>query len=505
MKKYNTFKVLGFVALVTILLSYFIPQTTVNYGTVTKGGLNPISIIDTLSNSITSFNVFISQFIFILAIAVFYGILNKTGKYESVVNKIANTFNNNKGVYVVINVLVFGIVTAVIGDIVPMLVFVPLAISVAKKLGYDSKAAIASSIAAILIGSAGSLYTNITNQMLSTTVETYLIYKIIIALVGLVSLIAFILVFNKPSETKENKVEEKTLPIIISFILILVFIILGMTPWNTYFKFDGFEKLFQDIIEFKVGSKTNGVSLFGAIVGNSLSAWGTWQLFDVLVLIAVFSVVNLVIYKIKINDFLETAAKYIKKAMPYAFIIVLANIILVNVYSSGWFYTIVTSLAGKKFNLYAGSLTSAIAAVVYPDYSYGLQFTISTIIYTLTKSTNYYEILALSFQAIYSLMLLVSPTSILLLIGLRYTNTRFVEWIKYIWKYFLVLFITTITILFIAKYGFNISSIVVLIIVIVLIILLVVRRINSTQVEMTKKTVKKETKKVKKSNKKSTK
>lgn len=498
MKKYNVYKVIGIVIALSIILSYFIPQTTVNYGTVTKGGLNPVSLIDTLSNSITSFNVFISQFIFILAIGVFYGILNKTGKYESVVNKIANTFNNNKGVYVVINVLVFGIVTAVIGDIIPMLVFVPLAISVAKKLGYDSKAAIASSIGAILIGNAGSLYTNITNQMLSTTIETNLIYKIIIALVGLVSLIAFVLVFNKPSETKENKVEEKTLPIIISLTLILIFIILGMTPWNGYFKFTGFEDLFQTIIDFKVGGKTNGVSLFGAIVGNSVSAWGTWQLFDVLTLVGVFSVVNLIVYKIKINEFLETAANSLKKALPYAFILVLANIVLVNVYSSGWFYTIVNGLAGKKFNLYAGSLTSAIAAIVYPDYSYGLQFTISTIIYTLTKSTNYYEVLALSFQAIYSLILLVSPTSVLLLIGLRYTNTRFIDWIKYIWKYFLILFITTITILFVSKYGFNISSIVVLIALLVVVILLVVKRINNTQNEITKKTTTKKSSKSKK-------
>ena len=499
MKKYNVFKILGIVIALTILLSYFIPQTTVNYGSVAKGDINPVSIIDTFSNSITSFNVFISQFIFILICAVFYGILHKTGEYEKVVNQTAVINENNKGLFVVISVLTLGIITAAIGDIFPMLIFVPFVMAVAVKLGYKKVSAIAMSVGAILIGSTGSLYTNITNQMLSTKPETYLIYKIIILVVGLVSLIGFILVFTKPEDTKLTVSKENgKVPIIISFISILLFTILGMLPWNGFFKLDLFEDLFKDITAFKVGK----ISLYNAFVGNSVSAFGTWQLFDIFVLIAIVSVLLVITYKIKFDDFLELSAKAVKKALPYALIIIIANIVLVNVYSSGWITTLISALAGKKFNLFTAIGSAFISGIVYPDYSYGLQFTVSTIMYTISGSKKYYDILAIAYQAIYSAALLISPTSVLVLIALHYSDVKYTEWIKYIWKYFLILFASLVIVLFVAKYGFTVSSILCLIIVLAVSTLLVVRRINNVKSTMPKKEVKVEKKETKKTTKK---
>lgn len=487
MKKYNVFKVIGIVIALSIILSFFIPQTQVNYGAVAKGALNPTGLVNTLSNSITSFNVFISPFIFILIISILYGVLNKTNNYEEAINRFARLFENNKGVFVVISVLVFGFITSIIGDIFPLLILVPFAITVALKLGYEKKAAIASTIGAILIGNSGSFYTSIADQMLSTDPKTNLIYKVIITAIGLVSLIVFLLIFNKPSKSEKIKVTEskKFLPIIISLILILVFIIVGMTPWSKYFKFTFFEDTFKSMTEFTVGKK-NPISLFNAFIGSNLSAWGNWQMFDIFVLLAVFIVILVFIYKIKFDDFLEVCAKSIKKALPYAFIIVLANVVLVNTYSSGWFNTIINGLAGTKFNLYKGALTTALSAIVFPDYSYGLQFTVSTIMYSITKNTNYYGLLAMCFQSIYSLFLLISPTSVILLIGLYHLNIKFVDWIKYIWKYFVLLLASILTILFIVGYGVNITIIFALIVILVISILLIVKRINNIQTEIVK-------------------
>lgn len=504
MKKYNVFKVMGIVIILTMLLSYFVPQTTISYGEVAQGALNPVGVIDTFSNAITSLNVFVAPFIFMLVLGVFYKILSKTGKYDEIVNNMAVKFNSNKGLFIVLSVLFFGIITAVIGDIFPMLIFVPLFIAVAIKLGYSKLSAVASTLGAIILGSAGSLYTSIMNQILYTTVQTNIVYKIIIALVSLVSLIAFILIFNKPANTEEKleKVKsQKQLPLVISMILIFVFIVLGMTPWSTYFKFTGFEELFQKVTEFKLFD----VSLYNSFIGASLSPWGAWQLYDVAVLLAVFGLILVIVYRIKFNDFLELGASAVKKSLPYALIIVIANIVLVNVYSSGWFYTVIKSLSGSKFNMFSGSLISALSAIIYPDYSYGVQFSAATITYVISNN-SFYSLLQIVYQAIYSTFLLVSPTSILILLGLYHLNISFKEWIKYIWKYFLILLSTMLIILSIVAYGFNIPVIVSLIILIVLVIILVVRRVNQVKVEMIenskKKSVKSEVKKeeVKKTN-----
>ena len=504
MKKYNIFKVMGIVIILTILLSYFVPQTTVSYGEVAQGALNPVGVIDTFSNAITSLNVFVAPFIFILVLGVFYKILSKTGKYEEIVNNMAVKFNDNKGLFVVISILFFGIITAVIGDVFPMLVFVPLFIAVARKLGYSKPSAVASTLGAIILGSAGSLYTNIMNQILYTTFQTNIMYKIIITLVGLVSLIAFILIFNKPAntDTKLEKIKtQKQLPLVISLVLIFVFIVLGMVPWATYFKFTGFEKLFQTITEFQLFD----VSLYNSFIGASVAAWGAWQLYDVAVLLAVFGLILLIVYKIKFNEFLELGASAIKRTLPYALIVIIANIVLVNVYSSGWFYTVIKALSGSKFNMFLGSIMSALSAVVYPDYSYGVQFSAATVTYVISNN-DFYSLLQVVYQAIYSIFLLVSPTSILILLGLYHLNISFKEWIKYIWKYFLILLATMLVILSIIAYGFNITVILSLIILIAIVIALVVNRVNKVQQEMiknaNKKTVKTETKKeeVKKTN-----
>lgn len=503
MKKYNVFKVLGIVIILTMILSYFIPQTSISYGAVTTGNLNPVGIIDTFSNVITSLNVFIAPFLYILILGVFYGILHKTEKYEVLVNNMASKFNKNKGIFIIVSVLFFGISTVIIGEMLPMLIFVPLFIDVSLKLGYKKTSSIAITIGAILLGSAGSLFTNVTNQILYTTVSTNILYKIIIALVALISLIVFVLIFNKPAEnTKLEKINsKKQLPISIVLILIFVFIILGMTPWSTYFGFKGFENLFNDITDFKLFK----VSVFKAFIGSSITAWGTWQLFDVFVLIAIMSLILCIIYKIKFDKILEIGASSIKKTLPYAAIVIIANIVLVNTYSSGWFITVVKSLAGSKFNLFSGILTPIISSIVYPDYSYGLQFTLTAFIYSLTKSKDYYELLAIVYQSIYSIMLLISPTSILIFLGLYHLNIRFIDWLKYIWKYFVLLLCSDIIILSIVWKGFSIQVIILLIILIALVVLLTIKRFGKTEKEMIEKKETKQEKALEKSDKKAVK
>ena len=110
-------------------------------------------------------------------------------------------------------------------------------------------------------------------------------------------------------------------------------------------------------------------------------------------------------------------------------IVILANLVLVGVYNSGFYTTIITSIAGMTDKVLSGTTLSALSSVVYPDYTYATQFTLSTITYTITD-TKFYLVLAVIFQVIYSLFLLISPTSILVLLGLQRENVSYKEAIK---------------------------------------------------------------------------
>ena len=488
MKKYNIFKVLLLVLAAAIIVSFLIPSSTIGYYTsgIEKGTINPINLVDSISNGLTSFSVFISAFIFILSIGVFYAVLKKTGKYEAVINNTAVKFQKKKGLFLVISILTFGIMTAVIGDIMPMLIFVPAFVDIAKKLGYDSKTSIASTVGAILLGSAGSLYTNYVNQIMSTTVSSNIIAKIVILVLGLVSLILFTIITSKPEKTNLEKEEvKKGLPMMIAFDVIIVFLILGMVSWNGYFGFEGFTNFHKTLTDFKVFD----VSLFNAILGSTLSAFGEWALYNVIVLLVVTTVILSIIYKIKFDGLLESIASGIRRALPYAMIVILANLVLVGVYNSGFYTTIITSIAGMTDKVLSGTTLSALSSVVYPDYTYATQFTLSTITYTITD-TKFYLVLAVIFQVIYSLFLLISPTSILVLLGLQRENVSYKEWIKHIYKYFLgLLIVFFVLIMVVGRNYISALSYVVLAVVIVMLVLFVVLSVTRKD---TKKQVKKE-------------
>lgn len=494
MKKYNVYKIISISVIVTVLLSFLIPSTTFDsYGNVTTGNINPISLIDTFANGITSLSVFLTSFIFILCIGIFYGVLIKTGKYESVINNTAYKFKDKKSAFVIISTLILGMMSAIIGNYFAMLIFVPAFIGILRKLGYDKFTSVLATIGSIVLGSTGSLYTVYANQILGSTITDNILFKIIVSLISLISIIIFILVFKKPEEVKLEKQEvKKSAHISIIFDLILVLLILGMVPWAEYFGFDGFADFNETLLEFEVF----GVSPYKAFIGSTIAPFGSFTLFDLSVVLLIASVIVALANRTKLNDLMQTFAISLKRTLPYALIVIFVNIVLVNIYSSGIFYTLVIGITKITDKLFAGSLISALATLAYPDHMYAAQFSLSTVTAVITEE-KFLVLLSVIFQTIYSLFLLVSPTSVLILLGLQYTNTSYKEWIKYIGKYFLVLFaVLFISLMIISKSFLSTYSIVLLIIIIVLAVVLICISKNKKE-EVVKTKVKEEIKEIK--------
>ena len=503
-KEKNLYKVLTISIIVSIVLGYFIPSTSVNYGAAEKGAINPVTLVDSFIDLVYNANVFIPTFIYILVIGAFYAVLYKTKNYDNLVNNVAAKFNKNKGLFIVLTVFTFGLVTFFTGEMYSMLLFVPFFISVVRKLGFSKETSVIATIGAILLGNASTLYTYHANQILSLTVKDNVLTKVILILVLLVSLIAFILVFTKkPESTKELKKEKaKVAPIHVAMGLLFVLLILGFVNWNGYFGFDGFDKFLETLRKGEIAH----VSIFNIIVGSTIAAFGTWQVFHLAALLVFTSVVIALIYKVKINDFFEAYAEGIKKAFPYAMILLLANMVLVNVAYSGIFYTMVVGLTKKTISLLTGSLTAVLAAFFAPDSINATQFALYSA--TLTKATNYQNLLGVIFQAVYNLFLLISPTSVLLFIGLKYTDTKYKDWIKYIYKFFIVLFVIVLLVITIGVEGFKTTNIVALVLFVIAIILICYLRVSKVTKKVTnsaKIEVKAEPKKVETTSKKTTK
>ena len=490
MKKHNIFKVLAIVILLSMVLSYIIPSSSIGYAGIEKGTIMPVTFANLFSNSITSINALITTIIFVLVIGIFYFVLKKTDRYETLVENTASVFDTNRGLFIVITVFGLGLVTLFSGDILPMLLFVPFLYDVLSKLGFNKFSSILATIGSIILGFSGSTYTYYINQYFSLTINDNFAAKLTVGLVGLVSIVAFILVFNKTKKLNgeiRKSTMKKMIPLYVTFALLFVFVILGFINWKSYFGFSGFEDFYESLREAKVAE----VSIIDAILGASVAPFGAWQSYNLATLVLFTSIIIALIYKIKINDFFDAIGEGLKKAFPYTIIVALANLVLVNVYSSGIFYTIAMALTSKNVNIFTGSITSILASIMYPDYGYSAQFTLTSLMGT--TASNYEALFAIVFQTVYSLFLLISPTSILILFALKKTDTRYIEWIKYICKYFLVVLLIDLLVIASFLKGFNSTTIIFIIAIAVLLAFVILVTKNKT------KLVKEEKKEEKKS------
>ena len=497
MKKYNLFKILGIVILFTVIISYFVPGTIISYGQTSKDTIMPVALTDTFFNGLTSLSVFVTTIVYILSIGFFYAILDKTEKYDGLVTSVAKKFSKRKTLFVALVVFILGLLSAITGQLYVALFILPFFISVIRKLGYGKGAAVASTVGATVIGFAGSLHTYYNNQILSLTVTDNLLYKIVLTLVLLLALLAFILVFNKKPEkvdlSKENV--SKTLPLKIIMGILLVLVVLGFVPWGEYFGFDGFSKF----LEMLKGAEVAKVSIFNAIVGSEIVEFGAFDLHNLALLLFVTTIIIAIIYRVKFNEVINAFAIGFRKAVPYIVILLLAGIVFINLYTSGVYYTFVTAFS-EKINLFTSSVISGVTGIFYPDYTYASQFALSGISYT-TSATGYEASLAIIFQAIYSLILLVSPTSILVFFALRFTDVSYKDWMKYIWKFFIIILLVALVILSIATKGFGLFAIIVSIVIIGLVIIALLDH-NKKLFKEAKKEVKEEEKKETKKSKK---
>ena len=68
---------------------------------------------------------------------------------------------------------------------------------------------------------------------------------------------------------------------------------------------------------------------------------------------------------------------------------------------------------------------------------------------SLITDESIYTSVAILFQGLYGLFMLVGPTSLFLIIGLSYFDIPYTTWIKYIWRFilYLIILIALVTIL----------------------------------------------------------
>lgn len=488
MKKNNLFKAVGIVILAYILMSWIVP---IIYGIVgAEADVSyQIGFVSILSVILETFSGFGTIVLYVLLVGAFYGVLKVTGAYDKIMELLSEkSKGREKGILVSI-IVVMALISSISGLDLGLLVLFPILIGFIVKLGYDKLVALSATVGATIVGMygatfAGTLY-GLNNTVLGLESFDQIVPKIIFFVVGVAALVVFVLMYCKKkdfkfesskkvakvsakkdvkvkkdtkakketkSETKskattkkvkKEKKERTAIPaIVIIGILMLVFLV-GTTSWEAIFG----SNLLSNAHEAWTGFKIGGFEILNKLFGG-VEAMGTWntparfQVYSMLLILAMIALA--IVYRTKFDECFEGFVDGIKSFIVPTILTILACSVFVFVYYNPVLTTVSQLLlsATDGFNVALSGIYTMVNSLFYVDYYY-LAYSVLYSITSVYDDANVLSILSVMFTNLYSLVMLVAPTSVLLLVSLSISEVKYTEWIKFIWKLALTLLIVS--------------------------------------------------------------
>ena len=222
----------------------------------------------------------------------------------------------------------------------------------------------------------------------------------------------------------------------------LVFFI-GTTSWEAIFG----SNLFSNAHEAWTGVKIGGFEILNKLFGG-IEAMGTWNTplrFEVYSMLLILAMVAIAIaYRTKFDECFEGFVDGIKSFVVPTILTILACSVFVFVYYNPVLTTVSKLLldAPDGFNVALSGIYAIINSVFYVDYYY-LAYSVLYSITSVYDDTAVLSILSVMFTNLYSLVMLIAPTSVLLLVSLSISEVKYTEWVKFIWKLALTLLIVS--------------------------------------------------------------
>ncbi len=452
MKKHNGLKVVLISILTLFLLTWILPAA-VYQGSYLDQGRVQMGLFDLFSYPTATVAYFGYVGIFVLLIGGFYGVLSKIGAYRTLLDKIVAKFKGKEGLLLAIIMIIMAVATSVCGLSLILLFFFPLIISLILLMGYNKLVAAGVTVGSVMIGLIGTTFAggtlDLLNQVLGLNMQTELVTKIIILVIGLVLLIFNTLMYAKKIkgtsvEKKEEYIPEKieskrkVWPLVLVLDIVFIIMVLSFISWYTAFNVDIFDQATDAIAGFEVG----GFTIFSKILGSTLPAFGYWSINEIMVTLMVAIIVIALIYRVKFNDFITNFLNGAKKALgPAALMLLIYTCLIIVVYNP--FQLVITDfLLGltKGFNVVTSTIVALLSSLFNVEMAYSIQNTVPFMTSVITD-TSVYPLIAIIFQTMYGFVMLVAPTSVILMGTLAYLKIPYQQWLKYIWKLLLQLLV----------------------------------------------------------------
>ncbi len=474
MKKTGLFKIIMFVLLGIVVMTWLCSASYFSEGELADMGMYNIGFFDffQLIFSSFAFSYFIQMLLMLVSVGALYGVLVKTGKYKALVDRIANNLKGLEFVFLIGTAITIALITSIFDYGFAIFIFLPFIIEIILTMGYDRITACLATFGSILIGTIGcTLGYNTTGtvaELLGTDFTTGMIYKIILLVLSLIVLIVFL---AKAKRTKkvvlEQASEEPTfvgekisnkysvVPIIVIMSLLFIILILACTKWSQVFGIEEFANANDAITNFtvtlpQIHLTTEGfefskekVAIFGKLLGKNV-AFGEWYYSDMSIVCLVAAFILGLFYRMKFKGTFKNMSDGALKMLKPALLVMFIYCVVYFAANAMFFPTIAGHLLsiGKGFNLFFNTIVMILGSALHVDILYVANYVVPQVAAQDVSSL----VVAVLTQSMYGVTMLVAPTSAVLALGLSYVGVSYKDWLKKIWPLALILFVIAIII-----------------------------------------------------------
>lgn len=447
------FKALAISIFVAIILSWIIPAGTFSGSNLTTTTPARTGINEMFLSMFYASNYYLLQFVFVLVVGLFYGVISKTNGYKKLINSAVSFWQPRKKWFTLVHTAIIALFVSMSSQSFPILLFIPLVISVASRLGFGKLKSVMMTFGAMIVGLVGQTTATLGLDYLQSTMGVKITTNLAVRYgILVIALLALNMVLIKMKNKDKDAIVEpidlvsltgdekkgKAWPYLVIFIILFAFCILGYMPWNSAFGIDAFDT-FHTWLTTKVTVTIGGNShaIFGYILGK-VNALGSWDIFTICYVAMIILIFVKLFSKIKMDEMLEAAVEGMMRTLKPALFVVLAYTMFVICYWSGFTNTIVDKIVGTTFNPISATVANALASFFHVDFGFS-GFTLGAVY--AARFADYTGTMLVIMTSVNGLVSLVAPTSVLLVTGLSMYDVSYKEWLKNIWKIAVILLV----------------------------------------------------------------
>ena len=203
MKKHNILKVVLLSIFVVAVCTWIFPSASYQSELIINER-NQLGIFDLFSYIVELFRYFPYVILMTFATGAFYGVAYKIPAYRVLLDKIVKLFDKKEFIFLAIVMILVAIIVSVTGLSFGIIFVFPFIISIVLLMGYNKLVAASVTVGSTIVGILGTTLGSNTayyiNSILGIDVQSEIITKVILLVVGLILLIFNVLLYAKKTK-----------------------------------------------------------------------------------------------------------------------------------------------------------------------------------------------------------------------------------------------------------------------------------------------------------------